>query len=535
MIKILVKNRLRALVGSIATRSKKGVQKAGVGKKVAFALLYLFTLACFFSFSTSMAIVLGKVLIPIGAEWLYFSIFILSTLTIIFIFSIFETKSELFDCKDNDLLLSMPIKPRDIVAARVSVVLIYNYLEEVIIMLPCLIVYGVISAGIVGCVGIFAVSLFLPLLATSLSSIVGYAISRLSKLFKRKNIATVVICLIFIVVYVFGYEALMKNMTEFLENAEAIGSVDKLPVLYYIGVSALFESYGLPVIIFVSLASFALTYYLISKSYIKIVTDNYTAGVQYKNAKIKRRSPLSSLVSKEIGKFFNSVTYMLNSGFGLVLEVVVGVLLIVKSDIIKAFAEAYLSDNKFADALCAANPIIIAAFTLMPAMVMISACALSLEGKNLWIMKTLPVSDKTILISKTLPHVILSIPSSVITSVLLIIATSASPEYWFFYIVTPLLATSVYAIFGTVINVAFPKFDFQNEAQPVKQSLSVFIALSFGMLISIGIMVLSVVFANVMHPMLNALIIFLIYLLIAVSLYFVMVKASVKKYAKIEV
>ena len=48
-------------------------------------------------------------------------------------------------------------------------------------------------------------------------------------------------------------------------------------------------------------------------------------------------------------------------------------------------------------------------------------------------------------------------------------------------------------------------------------------------------MVLSVVFANVMHPMLNALIIFLIYLLIAVSLYFVMVKASVKKYAKIEV
>ena len=171
----------------------------------------------------------------------------------------------------------------------------------------------------------------------------------------------------------------------------------------------------------------------------------------------------------------------------------------------------------------------------LPGMVMISASALSLEGKNLWIIKTLPISDKTLLLSKTLPHIILSIPSSVITSILLIIATSASPEYWLFFILTPLVATVAFAIFGTVVNTAFPNFEFHNEAQPIKQSLAVFIVLSVITVLTVGTMVLSVVFALLMHPMLNALITLGIYLAIAISLYVVLTRLSTKKYAKIEV
>ena len=535
MIKILVKNRLRALIGSIATRTKNGVQKASVGKKIAFALLYLFTLACFFSLSTSMAILIGKVLIPIGAEWLYFAIFILSTLTIIFVFSIFETKSELFDCKDNELLLSMPIKPRDIVAARVAVVLVYNYIEEIIIMLPCLIVYGILSADVVGCIGIFIVSLFLPLISTSLSSFVGYAVARITKKLKRKNVVAVVICLIFLLVYMFGYDTLMDNLYAFLENAEASGSVANYPALYYIGSAATFDVYGMSIIIALSVLTFAIAYYLISKSYIKIVADNYSVSVNYKSVKIKGRSPLASLISKEISKFFSSVTYMINAGFALVLQVVIGIIAIIKSDFITTLAESYFVDENVSDPMTAALPIVIAALILLPGMVMISASALSLEGKNLWIIKTLPISDKTLLLSKTLPHIILSVPSSVITSVLLIIATSASPEYWLFFILTPLVATVAFAILGTVINTAFPRFDFNNETQPIKQSLAVFIVLSVVMVLTVATMVLSVVFASLMHPMFNALVIFFIYVLLSALLYFAMVKLSVKKYAKIEV
>ena len=131
MIKILIKNRLRSLLGTMVNKSRDGsAVKGGRGRIVLVIILYLFLAGSFAFMSTSVAMVLGTVLIPIGAAWLYFAIFIIAALSVIFILGIFETKAELFECKDNDLLLSMPIKPRDIVASRVCVVLIYNYLEE---------------------------------------------------------------------------------------------------------------------------------------------------------------------------------------------------------------------------------------------------------------------------------------------------------------------------------------------------------------------------------------------------------------------
>ena len=128
MIKILVKNRLSALFGTAVSKGRDGAVKAGKGRILLFSLLYLLLISLFAGMSVIGAVTLGFVLIPIGASWLYFAIFFLVSFTLIFVLSIFETKSELFECKDNDLLLSMPIKPRDIVASRVLVVLIYNYI-----------------------------------------------------------------------------------------------------------------------------------------------------------------------------------------------------------------------------------------------------------------------------------------------------------------------------------------------------------------------------------------------------------------------
>ena len=139
MVKLLVKNRLAGLFGSMFSRGKKGsVKKASVGRKILFSLLYAYVAIVFIGLAVSMAIGLGLLMIPNGAPRLYFSAFIMATLTITFVLSIFETKSELFECRDNELLLSMPIRPRDIVLSRVLVVLIYNYLTEAIVMIPAI-------------------------------------------------------------------------------------------------------------------------------------------------------------------------------------------------------------------------------------------------------------------------------------------------------------------------------------------------------------------------------------------------------------
>ena len=119
MIGLLIKNRFSALFGAMVSRGRRGeVKSAPLWKKILTVVLIL-VLVAFFVFSiTVMLAGAASMLIPYGGDWLYYAIVMLASLTITFILSIFETKSELFECKDNELLLSMPIKPSEILLSR---------------------------------------------------------------------------------------------------------------------------------------------------------------------------------------------------------------------------------------------------------------------------------------------------------------------------------------------------------------------------------------------------------------------------------
>ena len=110
MIKILVKNRLSSVISAFLGRGAKNGKNKTSGARVAlFIFLYLFLAACFCFMSVYFALGFAQVFIPSGASPIYFAMFIIVTFSFLFLFSIFETKSELFECRDNELLLSMPI------------------------------------------------------------------------------------------------------------------------------------------------------------------------------------------------------------------------------------------------------------------------------------------------------------------------------------------------------------------------------------------------------------------------------------------
>ncbi len=533
MINILVKNRLKALLGSMVSKGRDGsAVKAGKGRIVLVVLLYLFVFLSFAGISTSLAVIMGAVLIPIGASWLYFAIFIIAALSIIFVFSIFETKSELFECKDNDLLLSMPIRPRDIVASRVAVVLVYNYIEALIIMLPCIIVYAVFAKEPIGVIGAILVSLLIPLLATALSSVCGYGVAVLSKLFKKKTLINVVIYLAFFAAYMVGYEFLFDGFEKFLTDAENAGTVAYIPALYYIGASALLEPLSFAIVAIVSFAAAAVSYYVISKSYIRIVTSEYTPKKTYKEKEASSRSQLSALVHKELSSFFSSATYILNGGLGYLFAVALGVLLLVKSELVGVVAAELFLES--ADPVSNLIPILISALILISSIGVISASSLSLEGKRLWIVKTMPIDARTLLLSKSLPQFIIATPPMLIASVLLIISTKATFANSIFIVLIPLLANAFFALFGTVMNVALPKFDFRNDAEVIKQSLAVFIVMMAGMFISFLALGVAFVLTIVAHPLLSSVALALLFLALAILMYFILTRVSVRVYEKLD-
>lgn len=535
MVKLLLKNRLSSLFSAFS--GKGNARKNGKANYVVTGIVYLLLILMFGFISTTFSISLATVLVPFDAAWLYFSIFILAAVSVIFVFSIFETKAELFDCKDNELILAMPIKPHDIVASRIGVVLIYNYFVEAVIMLPAIIVYFVLSENLVILAGSLVVSLFIPLFATALSTGVGYAVAIISKKLKNNSFVILAISIAFLAAYFLGYGKLVEGMDSIFEaDGEAlILSAEKVPFLHFIGKSVLFSPLEFISVVIVFLLTAFVAYVIISKTYFNIITktENSKKAV-YTRDKSVRKSALYALTVKELRRFASSATYMLNGAIGFAFILVAGVAAVVKKSDLIAIAEVFceslsLSVNDLISLLFVCVSIFMSSVTLM------SGSALSLEGKNLWIPKVLPVRDREILLSKTLPQIIVSVPFTVISAIVIIIGFALPIKYIPFVIITPVIANASFAFLGSVINVLFPKFDYVNEAQVIKQSLSSFLLLLAQALISLGVIAIAVVFVIIKLSYLAHVIILSVFVMLCVLFAALLLGPLSKKYSKIEV
>ncbi len=537
MIKTLVKNRIASVLSGVIGKGRGGkIEKASKAKIIGFAALYLLLLVFFAAFSFTMSISLAGVFVPADASWAYFAIFIIASVSVLFIFSIFETKSELFECKDNDLLLSMPIKPRDIVVSRIFVVLLYNYIIQAIIMIPCIIVYAIYSHDAVGTVGMTLISLFTPLLSTALASGVGYLTALIAKRLKNSSFITVGIAVAFLLAYFFGYSYLMEGFDNLVKAGPEGVTITKenAPLLYFIGSSALIKPLSFLTVISASVVFAAIALFVIARSYINVVTDNRGARrIVYKGELAKQKNIILALSVKELAKFTSSATYMLNAGLGIVFEIIVGILAVVKrSELISFFTDMTAETEISAtDLIC---PLMIAAIFLISSMNMISVSALSLEGKNFWIIKSLPIKDRDVLVAKTIPHIVITSAASLITSALLMIAVSAPVKYWPFFILTPIAANIFSSVMGLVINIRFPKFSYQNEAEVVKQSIATILALFIQMLLGIVVIIGNFVLSLFGMGLAAAFITLLVFAGLAVAFTAILFGPSAKKYSKME-
>ena len=128
----------------------------------------------------------------------------------------------------------------------------------------------------------------------------------------------------------------------------------------------------------------------------------------------------------------------------------------------------------------------------------------SLEGKKLWILKTMPLDARTVLFSKAMPHIIITAPATLLASIMLGVAMGAPIEYWPFIILTPIASTVALAFMGIAINTAFPKFEFEHETQPIKQSLATFLAMVGSTVVAVLSIALTVLVSVFFSPLLAA-------------------------------
>lgn len=327
MLKILVKKQLGDIFRSYTYDAKKNrarSKEATIGFTVLFVVLMVGVLGGLF---TLLSLAMCESMAQVGMSWLYFTIMTLLAAFLGIFGSVFNTYSTLYMAKDNDLLLSLPIPVRTIMAARLVSVYLMGLMYSAVVLLPAIIVYwvvvGITVPVVVGCM---IQLLLLSVFVLTLSCALGWVVAKISQKLKNKSFITVLVSLVFIGAYYFFYAKAQSLLTELLANAAYYGaSIRSMAYpLYLVGRVAMGNGSAIAIVSAVVLGLFALVWYLIARSFLKLATSTgAVAKVEYREKAARPQSIDRALLGRELSRFTASANYMLNCGMG-ILGLVIG-------------------------------------------------------------------------------------------------------------------------------------------------------------------------------------------------------------------
>ncbi len=497
MFLALLKSRFAAMLNSMTPRGKDG-KKHGKGMIVLMCFLYLYVGAVFLGMFLSLFFSVSTAVKGSDIEWIFFAFALLCSFLLSFIGSIVMTKVQLFEAKDNELLLSMPIPPHLILASRAVYLYIMALVYVMIVMLPTIavgLVSGILS---IPAASLMAVGMLLvPLPVLAFSSVFAWLLALITAKSGKKDLITTVLSVAFLAVYF----VLISNSDDYIallfENIYSIANALSFPLSpFYAFGAGLAEGSALQYLLFLAwcIIPFAAAALVISRSFIKIATMRAaTSRARYREGKTRVRTRMSALISKELTRFFSCSAYMLNCGIGNILLIIAAVVMLVKGGSIFSAINAEEVDTEAITSLIAA--VIPAVPLFCSSMNAVSAPSISLEGKSIWILQSMPIRGSDVLMAKVWTHVIINLPATVIFELCAGISLKLGVAATVGMLILGIAATFFYAFFGIALNLKYHNFDWVNENYPVKQGSSVMISVLAGMGISFLFFIPSILFS----------------------------------------
>lgn len=436
-----------------------------------------------------MAHSLCGVLVSFGFDWLYFVIMGLTGTVMGAFGSVFSTYSGLYLSKDNQLLLAMPIPVSSLLTAKLSGVYILGLMYSAIVTVPFIIVYF-LTVQITPIALLFSLLMLLmvSLVVMILCCLLGFIVAKISQKFTNRSFTKLFITLLFLGLYYYFYFNAKTLLNEFLQNYMIYGEAirGKAYPLYLFGKACTGDGMSALIVSAVILALTAITVYILIKSFTGIVTaTNKTARVKYKEKLVARKSAQSALLRKEFARFTSSANYMLNCGFGTVFMFIgIGALIFFGADLIK---EMPFAEDEATVFLTVFACLIICMLGSMNDMVVPSV---SLEGKHLWIVQSLPVSPLSVIHAKMKVQLIITLPPVLLLSVTAGLVLNCTPLSFVFLIGLPVVFIIANTCLGMFLALIRVNLNWTNEIYVIKQGLTILIAIFAGSLINVGLMFL---------------------------------------------
>ena len=489
MLKALVKKELLHVYAMLSTSKRTGGRMSPVG----FALLWAFIFIAVGASIFGMGSFVYDTVIPYDMPWLYFSSMGIMTLVLSVFGNVFTSYSALYKAKDNDLLFSMPIPPFKILLSRLLSVYLLGSLYAFFVWVPTILVYE-INAGFSLPHLLILVLMFIVLsaIALVLTCILGFVVALVTGIVHNKTVTSLLLSLLILGIYYVCYFKINDYMQSFAANVESIRdaiSGSSNPIFVF-GLACMGRPIPLLGVVLVTLVILSLCVLIMSKTFINIATKNIgEKKSKYKEKTLKTSSIKTSLVKRELKRFVSSSTYILNAGIGLIFLIALTVLAIINAGQIRALVEMLIVS-------CAINidsyEALASVGTVTTVCLLVSTCAISapsvsLEGKTLWILRSLPIDSKDVLKTKVIYQVILVIVPALFAAISLCVILRISLILSIVTVIGVLAYVVLSAYAGVYFGTKHAILTWTNEVVPIKQCMAVVICFFGGWALSIVI------------------------------------------------
>lgn len=452
---------------------KQGKRALGTMAAMVFALGYL---------SVFYSIMMAEAFDSIGMLPTLLGMMALASSALILMFSIFETKGVLFGFGDYDIVMSWPVSVRAVAASRVFSMYAYNFIYALLLLLPAGVVYAVKASPAWWFYPLYLVLMALvPALPSIVGALLGTVLTVATARAKKSNLMSILAQMVLVIAIMFLSMRASMTLSDPSQMANSAGAISAMiasvypPAKWFQDALTSVSPMGFVWLLLLSLASIGILLFWLGGNFVAINSriKSKPKGETFVMRRQARSGKMIALFRRERARYFSSSLYVVNTAFSYVMLLVAGVALLVKADAVTNFFEI--------PELAPLMSIVPFALGWIVSMGTTTAASISMEGKSLWIVKSMPVSARDWLTAKLMVTLMLAIPCVLVTSTLIVIGLKPGVADAISMYLIPLVYSLAFGVFGLWLNIRMPRMDWQNEAEVVKQGGSVMVCIFSGM------------------------------------------------------
>ena len=397
-------------------------------------------------------------------------------------FSLFWGSGLLYHDKNIDTMLALPVPLTSLIIAKLSVLYFVQAILDLIMLFPMIVFFGfTVEMSAVYYLLMAFMVLLLPIVPGLFGTIIGTGIYRIltssSILITRITIGAILILFFFLIFMFWKFPE--------IENGGFSIAVVSIPIPYITG---FFYQEFLPMAVYVAtvLGMGGVLLYCLSRLYRHWYCSAVHNARQQKLdlQSFRQQGLMTTLVSRERTRYFSLPVYLTNTACGFLFAAVFVILAMLVPEKLTSYIQLFAGYFGIGSS---EYPILyIFTITILIALSSTTYASISIEGKEIEILKSLPITAKDVFRGKLCFHLAIAAPVIVVLNTFMAVILHYSWPVLLLGYVMPFLFSCFIGIAGYILNLIFPNFEWENATQIIKQSIPAILSALLGMAVTCG-------------------------------------------------